>query len=126
MFIIWNHGEQIIIRIIKYINTIRDKIKSTCKASTQSINFLDTTEKIDRCFDPLWKFTIILTGMSEKGFDFIHYHLSLKEIPWDKFGLFVLCFPNFDLGKDFCPCAGGQTWYLIIIVIRLLHTCWVF
>ena len=47
IFMIWNHGQEELDRFIKYINNIHDKIKFTDEASTESINFLDTTVKID-------------------------------------------------------------------------------
>ena len=47
IFMIWNHGQEELDRFIKYINNIHDKIKFTHEASTESINFLDTTVKID-------------------------------------------------------------------------------
>ena len=43
IFMIWNYGQEELDRFIKYINNIHDKIKFTHEASTESINFLDTT-----------------------------------------------------------------------------------
>ena len=50
-------------------------------------------------FNPLWIFTIIF-HLSEKGFSFDSLS-SLTKLPCEKFGLFVLCFPYFDLGGIF-------------------------
>ena len=53
-------------------------------------------------FDPLWKFTIILTGMSEKAFDFIHYHLSLiKSTMGQVWSVCFVFFPILTWGGTF-------------------------
>ena len=47
IFMIWNHGEQELKKFLEYLNNIHDKIKFTHEFSKESINFLDTTVKID-------------------------------------------------------------------------------
>ena len=47
IFLIWNHGEAELKKILEYLNNIHDKIKFTHEFSKESINFLDTTVKID-------------------------------------------------------------------------------
>ena len=47
IFMIWTHGLDELQNFIKYLNEIRPKIKFTHEQSEQSIDFLDTTVKID-------------------------------------------------------------------------------
>ena len=47
IFMIWTHGEDSLSNFIEYLNGIHPTIKFTHKVSTSSINFLDTTIKIN-------------------------------------------------------------------------------
>ena len=47
IFMIWTHGLDELQKFIKYLNEIHPKIKFTHEQSEQSIDFLDTTVKID-------------------------------------------------------------------------------
>ena len=47
IFMIWIHGEEELKNFLTYLNSIHDKIKFTHEFSKNSINFLDTTLKID-------------------------------------------------------------------------------
>ena len=47
IYMIWTHGEDELNKFITYLNSIHEKIKFTHEHSTESINFLDTTVKID-------------------------------------------------------------------------------
>ena len=69
IFKIWNHGEQELKKFLEYLNNIHDKIKFTHEFSKESINFLDTTVKIDTTRE-------LYTTLYEKPTDthlYLHY-----------------------------------------------------
>ena len=43
----WPHGRKELVNFIKYLNDIHEKMKFTSEVSSSSINFLDTTIKVD-------------------------------------------------------------------------------
>ena len=47
IFMIWPNGKKELDNFIKYLNGIHEKIKFTSEVSSSSINFLDTTVKVD-------------------------------------------------------------------------------
>ena len=47
IFMVWTHGETKLQKFITYLNDIHPSIKFTHEASKTSVNFLDTTVKID-------------------------------------------------------------------------------
>ena len=69
IFMIWTHGEEELLKFIRYLNSIHEKIKFTHEYSTESINFLDTTVKIDTD-------SLLYTTLYEKPTDthlYLHY-----------------------------------------------------
>ena len=47
IFIIWTHGEETFHQFVDYLNSLHPTIKFTSKTSKESINFLDSTLKLD-------------------------------------------------------------------------------
>ena len=47
IFMIWQHGRDELDKFIVYLNQIHENTKFTSEVSTHSVNFLDTTVKID-------------------------------------------------------------------------------
>ena len=69
IFMIWNYGEQELKKFLEYLNNIHDKIKFTHEFRKESINFLDTTVKIDTTRE-------LYTTLYEKPTDthlYLHY-----------------------------------------------------
>ena len=46
-FLIWTQGEDSLKDFVNYLNNLQPTIKFTSETSTESINFLDTTVKLD-------------------------------------------------------------------------------
>ena len=66
---IWTHGKDELDKFINYLNNIHPQIKFTSEVSDTSVNFLDTTVKIDTD-------NIIYTTLYEKPIDthlYLHY-----------------------------------------------------
>ena len=47
IFLIWTQGEDSLKDFVNYLNNLQPTIKFTSETSTESINFLDTTVKLD-------------------------------------------------------------------------------
>ena len=48
IFLIWTHGEESLNKFVQYLNSLHPTIKFTSEYSKESINFLDTTVKLDK------------------------------------------------------------------------------
>ena len=48
IFLIWTHGEDSFKDFVNYLNSLHNTIKFTSETSTTSVNFLDTTVKLDQ------------------------------------------------------------------------------
>ena len=48
IFLIWTHGEDSFKEFVDYLNSLHPTIKFTSESSTKSVNFLDTTVKLDQ------------------------------------------------------------------------------
>ena len=72
IFMIWTHGEDNLNKFITYLNQLHPTIKFTHEVSNSSINFLDTTVKIN-------EERILYTTLYEKPTDthlYLHYTSS--------------------------------------------------
>ena len=70
IFMIWTHGQNELNKFIEYLKGIHPKIKFTSETSESSVNFLDTTVKIDSD-------STIYTTLYEKPTDthlYLHYN----------------------------------------------------
>ena len=48
VFLIWTHGEDSFKEFVNYLNSLHQTIKFTSESSTERMNFLDTTVKLDK------------------------------------------------------------------------------
>ena len=73
VFCIWPHGKDELDKFVDYLNTIHESIEFTCESSTDNIDFLDTTVKLDH------ETNIICTTLYTKPTDthsYLHYSSS--------------------------------------------------
>ena len=78
IFLIWTHGEDSLKDFVHYLNQLHPTIKFTSETSTESINFLGTTVKLDSSRH-------IITTLYNKPTDthlFLYYSSAQKRSIW--------------------------------------------